>query len=96
MRLLKTSRKPAWVTTGGRFCRFRLLLSDPEAVAQGHTCIVQEASLALTVPEVHRQHAQRRNHNPLSLFLPHRPSTPALANRPLAHAALQANDVPDA
>jgi hypothetical protein len=27
--------EPLWVTTGGRLCQFRLLLSDPEAVAQG-------------------------------------------------------------
>ena len=50
----------------------------------------------LTVPEVHRQHPERRDQDSLRLLLPHRPSTPALPNRPLAHAPLQADDMPDA
>jgi hypothetical protein len=39
------------VTTGGRLCQFRLLLSDPEAVAQGRTSILQEARLASPYPK---------------------------------------------
>ena len=56
----------------------------------------QEASSGLTVPEVRRQHPERRDQNSLRLLLPHRPATPALPHRPLAHAALQADDMPDA
>ena len=43
-----------------------------------------------------RQHPERRDQNSLRLLLPHRPSTPALPDRPLADAPLQADDVPDA
>jgi hypothetical protein len=50
----------------------------------------------LPVPQLRRQHPQRRDQNPLRLFLPHRPAVPALSDRPLAHAALQTHDVPHA
>jgi hypothetical protein len=43
---------------------------------------------------VRRQNAERCHQNLLRLFVPDRPTTPALTDRPLAHAALQANDVP--
>ena len=41
-----------------------------------------------------REHTERRNQNPLRLLLPHRPSAPALADRPLADTPLQTHDVP--
>ena len=40
------------------------------------------------------QHPQRRNQDPLRLFLSHRLSAPSLAEGPLAHAPLQADHVP--
>ena len=43
-----------------------------------------------------RQHPERRDQYPLGLLLPHRPAAPALPHRPLAHAPLQADDMPDA
>ena len=84
------------VTTGGHLRHFRFLLSDPEAVAQGRTCILQEASLASPYPKCTASIPSARDQNPLRLLLPHRPSAPALPHRPLAHAALQADDVPHA
>jgi hypothetical protein len=42
-----------------------------------------------------RQHSQRRDQDPLSLFHPHRPAAPALPQHPFADRALQADDVPD-
>jgi hypothetical protein len=62
--------------------------SDPEAVAQGRTCIFHEAGL------VRRQHPERRDENSLGLLLAHRSSAPALPHRPLAHAPLQPDHVP--
>jgi hypothetical protein len=47
-------------------------------------------------PVVRHQHPKRRDQHPLRLLLAHRPSTPALPDRPLAEAPLQADDVPDA
>lgn len=41
-----------------------------------------------------RQHPQRRDEDPLRLLDPHRPAAPALAHSPLAHGALQPEDVP--
>jgi len=42
------------------------------------------------------QHSQGRDQDALSLLLAHRPAAPALPDRPLAHAPLQPDHVPDA
>ena len=41
-----------------------------------------------------RQQLERLNQHPLRLLVPHGPSVPALAERPLTDALLQADDVP--
>jgi hypothetical protein len=43
--------------------------------------------------EMRRQHPKRRDENSLRLLLAYRTSAQILSNRPLAHAALQADDV---
>ena len=42
-----------------------------------------------------RQHPERRDQDALGLLLAYWSSAPALAYSPLAHAPLQADDVPD-
>src|SRR6185312_14551867 len=55
------------------------------------------ASLArLADAEVLRQHAECSNENALRALLPHRASSPALSQRPLAHGRLHSYHVPDA
>jgi hypothetical protein len=50
------------------FANFRLLLFDPEAVAQGHTCIVQEASLASLYPKAQIEAAKHTKSSARSMF----------------------------
>jgi hypothetical protein len=49
-----------------------------------------------SVAEMPREYPKRRDQNSLRLLLAYRTSAPTLPHRPLAHAPLQADDVPDA
>src|SRR5918996_5632713 len=55
-----------------------------------------ESTCATGTAMASREHSQGGNQHSLRLLLPHRPATPAPADRPLSHAPLQADDVPDA
>jgi len=55
-----------------------------------------ESACATGTAMASRENSQGRHQDPLCLLLAHRSPTPALPDRPLADAPLQAHNVPDA
>jgi hypothetical protein len=84
------------VNRGGCSGHHRFLLFDPKAAVQDAQASSGSA-LDPTIPQVRRQDPEPRDQNAArGLMVDDGPSTPALSDRPLAHAALQADDMPHA